>query len=215
MLSPSPQNLWIFRPLTQWGEASGNSWSYKYFLIPWILHVTQRLLIENVTGTLITPIMQIWLGTAEKKAQEEETLTILVQMLSNENENSDQSVMLQTLRSQSFSLTSKTSPFASVLCYKGPQHVVDCEGIIHSIVIHGFRVIVLFSLLPLCYRNTKRNFWMLCCRWFVVEYMYSLIKRYINYNNVLVIVGDLNWRHCWCTCWRLLQIGDVVNKKCH
>lgn len=105
-------------------------------------HSNSTILLENPTLTTVvrtdhpynTNIIRN--SSAENKAQEEETLSILERMFGNENENSDlsQSVMLQTLRSQSFSLTSKTAPFASVLCYKGPQQIVECEGIIHNII---------------------------------------------------------------------------------
>lgn len=59
--------------------------------------------------------------------------------------------MLQTLRSQSFSLTSKTAPFTSFLCFNGPHLIVECEEIfkiipwmeksnsriyIHELVVH-------------------------------------------------------------------------------
>lgn len=45
--------------------------------------------------------------------------------------------MLQTLRSQSFSLTSKTAPFTSFLCFNGPHLIVECEGIFkNELVVH-------------------------------------------------------------------------------
>lgn len=70
------------------------------------------------------------------KTTEEKTLSNLKQIFSINKENRDlpQNVMLQTLRSQSFSLTSKTAPFTSVLCYKGPDQIVECDRIIHDIV---------------------------------------------------------------------------------
>lgn len=42
--------------------------------------------------------------------------------------------MLQTLRSQLFSLPSKTAPFAPVLCLKGPRQIVEFEGIVYNII---------------------------------------------------------------------------------
>lgn len=75
-------------------------------------------------------------STSEIKATEEETLSTLKQMfyINNENRDLPQNVMLQTLRSQSFSLTSKTAPFTPVLCYKGPDQIIESDRIIHDII---------------------------------------------------------------------------------
>lgn len=45
--------------------------------------------------------------------------------------------MLQTLRSQPFSLKLKTAPFTSVLCFNGPYLIVECEGIFKILSING------------------------------------------------------------------------------
>jgi hypothetical protein len=69
------------------------------------------------------------------RAIEEETLSLLRQTFSMDIENSDlsQRVMLKTLRWQSF-LTSKTAPFASVLCYRGPNQIVESDRLVHDVV---------------------------------------------------------------------------------
>lgn len=75
-------------------------------------------------------------GTADMSCTDK-TLSVLKEMFMIEKEDIKlpQNEILQTLRSQSFSLTSKPAPFAPVLCFKGSNqiYIVTHDRIVHII----------------------------------------------------------------------------------